>query len=42
MTFKLLTQLKKQVIIFLVNFLNFEVYRDDETQSLYIYKQTKL
>lgn len=42
MTFKLLTQLKKQVIIFLVNFLNFEVYRDDETQSLYIYKETKI
>ena len=42
MTFNLLAELKKQVIIFLVNFLNFEVYRDDETQSLYIYKQTKI
>ena len=42
MTVNLIAQLKKQVIIFIVNFLNFEVYRDDETELLYIYKETKI
>ena len=42
MTVNLIAQLKKQVIIFLVNFLNFEVYRDDETELLYICKETKI